>query len=76
MRDFDLAEDLLQEAFAVALARWPSDGVPDNPAAWITTTARRKAIDRLRRDRTFAEKQHLLAADADGRRRSRQRSSK
>jgi RNA polymerase sigma-70 factor, ECF subfamily len=63
VRDFDLAEDLLQEAFIVALARWPRDGVPDNPAAWITTTARRKAIDRLRRDRALAEKQHLLAAD-------------
>jgi RNA polymerase sigma-70 factor (ECF subfamily) len=63
VRDIDLAEDLLQEALAVALARWPLDGVPDNPAAWITTTARRKAIDRLRRDRTLAEKQHLLAAD-------------
>ncbi len=66
VRDFELAEDLLQEALVVALARWPADGVPDNPAAWITTTARRKAIDRLRRDRTFAQKQHLLVADTDG----------
>ncbi len=63
VRDFDLAEDLMQEAFTVALARWPADGVPDNPAAWITTTARRRAIDRLRRDRSFAAKQHLLVAD-------------
>jgi len=63
VRDFELAEDLLQEALAVALVRWPIDGVPANPAAWITTTARRKAIDRLRRDRTLAEKQQLLAAD-------------
>lgn len=61
VRDFDIAEDVLQEAFAVALARWPVDGVPDNPAAWITTTARRRAIDRLRRDRTLREKQQLLA---------------
>jgi RNA polymerase sigma-70 factor (ECF subfamily) len=66
VRDFDLAEDLLQEALAVALVRWPADGVPDNPAAWITTTARRKAIDRLRRDRSFVAKQHLLVAEADG----------
>ena len=63
VRDFELAEDLLQEALAVALVRWPIDGVPANPAAWITTTARRKAIDRLRRDRTLAEKQQLIAAD-------------
>ncbi len=63
VRDFELAEDLFQEALAVALVRWPLDGVPANPAAWITTTARRKAIDRLRRDRTLAEKEQLLAAD-------------
>jgi RNA polymerase sigma-70 factor (ECF subfamily) len=63
VRDFELAEDVLQEALAVALVRWPIDGVPANPAAWITTTARRRAIDRLRRDRTLAEKHVLLAAD-------------
>src|SRR5207247_878439 len=50
--DFDLAEEAVQEAFAVALARWPADGIPDNPGAWITRTARNKAIDRLRRERT------------------------
>ena len=50
--DFDLAEEAVQEAFAVALQRWPSDGIPDNPGAWITRTARNKAIDRLRRERT------------------------
>ncbi|HEV8574624.1 MAG TPA: RNA polymerase sigma factor [Dehalococcoidia bacterium] len=61
--DFDLAEESLQEALAVALDRWPRDGVPSNPGAWITTAARRKAIDRLRRDRTFAEKRALLEAD-------------
>jgi RNA polymerase sigma-70 factor (ECF subfamily) len=66
LRDFDLAEDALQEAFAVAVARWPVDGVPDAPSAWIMTAARRKAIDRLRRDRSLAEKQRLLAADAAG----------
>jgi RNA polymerase sigma-70 factor (ECF subfamily) len=62
--DFDLAEEAMQDAFAVALERWPKDGVPANPGAWITTTARRKAIDRLRRDRTSAEKRSLLEADA------------
>jgi len=47
---FDLAEDAVQDAFAVALERWPRDGLPDNPGAWIVTTARNRAIDRLRRD--------------------------
>jgi RNA polymerase sigma-70 factor (ECF subfamily) len=48
--DIDLAEDAVQEAFAVALSRWPGDGVPPNPGGWITTTARNHAIDRLRRE--------------------------
>jgi RNA polymerase sigma-70 factor (ECF subfamily) len=48
--DIDLAEEAVQEAFAVALRRWPGDGLPPNPGAWITTTARNRAIDRLRRD--------------------------
>lgn len=61
--DFDLAEEALQEALIVALDRWPRDGVPTNPAAWITTTARRKAIDRIRRDRTLAAKRQQLEAD-------------
>ena len=58
--DFELAEDAMQEAFAVALQRWPQDGVPRSPAAWIATAARRKAIDRLRRDQTFKRKQEAL----------------
>jgi RNA polymerase sigma-70 factor (ECF subfamily) len=58
--DFDLAEEAVQEAFAVAAERWPRDGTPDNPGAWLTTTARNRAIDRLRRDRTLAEKTRLL----------------
>jgi RNA polymerase sigma-70 factor (ECF subfamily) len=57
---FDLAEEALQEAFAAALARWPATGVPDNPAAWITTAAHRKLIDALRRDQTRREKQDTL----------------
>ena len=48
--DIDLAEDAVQEAFAVALHKWPRDGVPPNPGGWITTTARNQAIDRLRRE--------------------------
>jgi RNA polymerase sigma-70 factor (ECF subfamily) len=48
--DIDVAEDAVQEAFALALRRWPGDGLPPNPGGWITTTARNRAIDRLRRD--------------------------
>src|SRR5690242_19512025 len=62
VRDFVLAEDALQDALLVALERWPIDGIPRNPSAWITTTARRKAIDRLRRDSSLARKQILLQA--------------
>ena len=58
--DFDLAEEAAQEAFAVAAERWPRDGAPDNPGAWLTTTARNRAIDRIRRDRTLAAKSSLL----------------
>jgi RNA polymerase sigma-70 factor (ECF subfamily) len=54
--DFDIAEDAVQEAFVVALERWPRDGVPANPGAWITATARNRAIDRLRRARVLATK--------------------
>jgi RNA polymerase sigma-70 factor, ECF subfamily len=60
--DFELAEDALQDAYAVALAAWPRDGVPTVPAAWLTTVARRKAIDRLRRLRGLAERLRTLAA--------------
>jgi RNA polymerase sigma-70 factor, ECF subfamily len=48
--DIDVAEDAVQEAFAIALRRWPRDGLPPNPGGWITTTARNRAIDRLRRE--------------------------
>ena len=50
--DVDLAEDAVAEAFAIAAERWPETGVPPNPGAWITTTARNRAIDRLRREST------------------------
>jgi RNA polymerase sigma-70 factor, ECF subfamily len=58
--DFELAEEAAQEAFAVAAERWPRDGVPRNPGAWLLTTARNKATDRIRRDRTLAVKTRLL----------------
>lgn len=58
--DFELAEDAVQEAIAAALVNWPQAGVPRNPAAWLTTTARRKAIDRLRRAQTRSRKQQEL----------------
>ena len=59
--DLELAEDAVQEAFATALERWPRDGTPRNPAAWIVTTAKNRAIDRIRRDRVFRQKVELLA---------------
>jgi RNA polymerase sigma-70 factor, ECF subfamily len=59
--DFQLAEDALQDAFEAALAAWPRDGIPRNPAAWINVTARRRAIDRLRRNRTVADRVARLA---------------
>ena len=54
--DFDLAEEVVQEAFVVALERWPHEGVPDNPGAWITQVARNRAIDRIRRDGVLRDK--------------------
>jgi RNA polymerase sigma-70 factor (ECF subfamily) len=59
--DFQLAEDAVQDAFAAAVATWPRDGVPQNPGAWITVAARRRAIDRLRRDRSLADRAERLA---------------
>jgi RNA polymerase sigma-70 factor, ECF subfamily len=58
--DFDLAEEAAQEAFAIAAERWPREGEPVNPRAWLVTTARNRAIDRIRRDRTLAAKTRLL----------------
>jgi RNA polymerase sigma-70 factor (ECF subfamily) len=58
--DFDLAEEAAQEAFATAAERWPRDGVPSSPRSWLVTTARNRAIDRIRRSRTLAEKTRLL----------------
>jgi RNA polymerase sigma-70 factor (ECF subfamily) len=59
--DLELAEDAVQDAFTTALERWPRDGSPRNPGAWIVTTARNRAIDRIRRDRVHRQKTELLA---------------
>ncbi|MGB6577898.1 MAG: sigma-70 family RNA polymerase sigma factor [Streptosporangiaceae bacterium] len=61
--DFDLAEEAAAEAFAIAAQRWASGAVPDNPGAWLVTTARHRAIDRLRRDRVLAAKLPLLVPE-------------
>jgi RNA polymerase sigma-70 factor (ECF subfamily) len=61
VRDFQLAEDAVQDAFAAAVASWPRDGVPANTGAWITVAARRRAIDRLRRDRSLSDRAERLA---------------
>ena len=58
--DFDLAEEAAQEAFAIAAERWPREGTPDNPRAWLVTAARNRAIDRIRRQRTLEAKTRLL----------------
>ena len=59
--DLELAEDAVQDAFTTALERWPREGTPRKPGAWIVTTARNRAIDRIRRDRVFQQKAELLA---------------
>ncbi|MEA2182794.1 MAG: polymerase sigma-70 factor, subfamily [Solirubrobacteraceae bacterium] len=63
--DFQLAEDALQDAFAAAIVAWERDGVPERPGAWITVTARRRAIDRLRRDRVLGDRVQRLRALAE-----------
>lgn len=63
--DFDRAEEVVQEAFEAALTQWPSEGLPDEPRAWVLRAARNKAIDRIRRGRTFRDKQAELKAVAD-----------
>ena len=63
--DFDLAEEAAADAFAIAAQRWPSHGLPDQPGAWLVTTARHRAIDRLRRDRVLAAKLRLLAPETN-----------
>jgi RNA polymerase sigma-70 factor (ECF subfamily) len=71
LHDFDLAEEVMQEAFATALSQWEGRGVPENPRAWIVSTARNKAVDRLRRDirlrEMFPDLQRLVATADTGR---------
>lgn len=66
VRDLDLAEEVASEAIEAALRRWPVDGVPHHPLSWLVTTARRKAIDRIRRDRTYAARLAELHLEAAG----------
>jgi RNA polymerase sigma-70 factor, ECF subfamily len=63
--DLDLAEEATQDALVAALEHWPRTGVPERPAAWLLTTARNRAVDRIRRERTFAAKRHLLVAEQE-----------
>jgi RNA polymerase sigma-70 factor (ECF subfamily) len=63
--DFDLAEEMLQEAYATALQKWPAEGVPANPRAWLVSTARNRAIDRLRRERRFDGKREEIARSTE-----------
>lgn len=65
LRDLDLAEDVLQEAWLVALERWRRDGIPDDPTAWLVRTARNKAVDRMRRAKNLRSKEPLLVARED-----------
>ncbi|WP_435836078.1 RNA polymerase sigma factor [Streptomyces anulatus] len=63
--DLDLAEEVTSEAIEAALRHWPAEGVPARPGAWLLTTARRRAVDRLRRDQAYAARLAVLAADAE-----------
>jgi RNA polymerase sigma-70 factor (ECF subfamily) len=65
VRDLDLAEDCVQEAYAAALPGWTENGIPDNPAAWLTTAAKRRGIDAIRRDQTLRTKLPLLVEPED-----------
>jgi len=67
VRDVGLAEELAQDALVAALEHWPVDGLPDNPGAWLMTTAKNRALDRLRQQALHARKQQELGADADAR---------
>jgi len=59
--DFDLAEEVVQDSIVAALEKWPAQGIPDNPGAWLMTTAKRRAIDILRRSQRHQEKIALLS---------------
>ena len=63
VRDVGVAEDLAQDAFVAALETWPVEGVPPNPGGWLTTTAKRKAIDLMRRSSSLQDKYALIARE-------------
>src|SRR6187551_2812206 len=65
VKDVGLAEELAQDALVVALERWPQDGVPENPGAWLMTTAKRRAIDLLRRNKRVDDKHQRIEREAD-----------
>jgi RNA polymerase sigma factor (sigma-70 family) len=65
LRDVPLAEDLTQEALLAALERWPATGVPEKPGAWLMATAKRRALDHLRRDRMLERKHEMVARDME-----------
>jgi RNA polymerase sigma factor (sigma-70 family) len=64
--DFDVAEEIVQDTLLLAVERWRRDGIPDRPGAWLATVARRRAIDRLRRDARFRQKLALLEGEPAG----------
>src|SRR3954454_14243769 len=65
VRDVGVAEELAQDALVAALEQWPAEGVPDNPGAWLMTTAKRRAIDGIRRDVTFQRKVEEIGRDLE-----------
>src|SRR5678815_402603 len=67
VRDVGVAEELAQDALLVALERWPEGGIPDNPGAWLMATAKRRAIDHLRRNQRIERKHVVLAREMDAR---------
>ena len=67
LRDVPLAEDLTQEALLAALERWPATGVPEKPGAWLMATAKRRALDHLRRGRMLERKHEMVARDMEAR---------
>src|SRR5215475_7314952 len=66
VRNVDVAEELAQDALVIALSEWPRTGVPDNPGAWLMATAKRRAIDSLRRDKMRERKHEEIALTLDG----------
>src|SRR6266404_2611998 len=70
VRDVGLAEELAQDALVAALEQWPADGIPPSPGAWLMLTAKRRAIDRIRRNERLGEKLSLLGAELEAGRQS------